>query len=151
MWDKGLKLARHLGMYVLILFSGPLTALEFTDAFVRGLPPGQKNTAAFFTVANAEATAWTIARVSTDAADRVEMHRHEHNNGMMTMREVDELTIEAQSSLQFAPGGLHLMLIGLKQPLREGDRVTLQFTNVAGESVHTEFPVISVVNEHRHH
>lgn len=151
MWDKGLKSFRRIGMSMLILFSGPLTALEFTDAFVRGLPPGQKNTAAFFTVANAGARAWTITRVTSDAADRVEMHRHEHNNGMMRMREVDTLTIEAQSSLQFAPGGLHLMLIGLKQALREGDRVTLQFINDAGESATTEFPVISVVNEHRHH
>ena len=136
---------------MLILSSGTLTALDFSNAFVRGLPPGQQNTAAFFTVANTTDEPWTIVGVTTSAADHVEMHRHEHRNGMMAMREVKALTLDPQASLTFAPGGLHLMLIGLKQPLREGDRVTLQFRSEAGATVTAEFPVISVVNEHRHH
>lgn len=151
MWSSVFKVGRGLGACILMLFAGLLTALEFDDGFVRGLPPGQKNTAAFFTITNPDAKAWTIVRVTTSVAEHVEIHRHEHKNGMMAMREVDALTVEPQSSLQFAPGGLHLMLIGLQQPLREDDRVTLQFYSAAGESVSTEFPVISVVNEHRHH
>ncbi|MFT5577007.1 MAG: copper(I)-binding protein, partial [Bermanella sp.] len=51
----------------------------------------------------------------------------------------------------FAPGGLHLMLIGLKQPLRENDQVLLQFFSDLNEEVSVTFPVISVINEHRHH
>ncbi len=146
-----LKLYKCLGICLLVQLSGALVALEFSDAFVRGLPPSQKNTAAFFTVTNPAPEAWTIVGVSSAVAERVEIHRHEHSNGMMAMRRLDELTIDAESSLQFAPGGLHLMLIGLKQPLREGDRVALQFSNGAGNQVMAEFPVISVVNEHRHH
>lgn len=146
-----MKFAKRIGMCMLILVSGSLTALEFSEAFVRGLPPGQKNTAAFFTVNNSEAQAWTIVRVTSDVAERTEIHRHEHHNGMMTMRELDSLTIAAGASQKFAPGGLHLMLIGLKRPLGENDRVTLRFFNDAGDTVATEFPVISVVNEHRHH
>lgn len=145
------KLAQRLGACMLILFPGTLTALEFSDSFVRGLPPGQKNTAAFFTVSNAGSQAWTIVRVASDVAERAEIHRHEHSDGMMRMRELESLTIDARSSIKFVPGGLHLMLIGLKRPLTESDRVTLHFFNDAGEAVEAEFPVISVVNEHRHH
>ncbi|MFT5603097.1 MAG: copper(I)-binding protein [Paracoccaceae bacterium] len=136
---------------MLILFSGPLAALEFSDGFVRGLPPGQKNTAAFFTLENMTATPWTIVRVASPAAERVEMHQHKHRDGMMGMRELERLAVEPNSSVEFAPGGLHLMLIGLKQPLRENDQVLLQFFSDLNEEVSVTFPVISVINEHRHH
>lgn len=146
-----LKLPRLLGVLLFLMSSGVLNALEFSDGFVRGLPPTQKNTAAFFTVHNSAASDWTIASVTSNAAERIEIHRHEHSNGMMAMRKLESITVEASSSLEFAPGGLHLMLMGLSSPLREGDRVRLNFTNAEGDTVVADFPVISVVNEHRHH
>ncbi len=151
MSNSNLKLPQWLGALLFLMFSGLVSALEFSEGFVRGLPPTQKNTAAFFTVNNSTASDWTITVVTSSAAERIEIHRHEHSNGMMAMRKLESITVEAGSSLEFAPGGLHLMLMGLSSPLREGDRVRLNFTSADGDTVATEFPVVSVVNEHRHH
>jgi hypothetical protein len=58
------------------------------------------------------------------------------SNGVMTMRPVRTLRIPARSAVALAPGGLHLMMTGLKRPLRAGDRfpVTLIFAR-AGKHV----------------
>nr|WP_246386882.1 copper chaperone PCu(A)C [Litorivivens lipolytica] len=130
---------------------GPLVALEFNEGFVRGLPPTQTTTAAFFTVTNPSDEVWSLTRVHSPAAGSVEIHEHINRGGTMQMRQLMALDIPAGESVVFAPGGLHLMLIGLTKPLREGDEVSLQFESEKGAVVEIVFPVISVVNEHRHH
>ncbi len=129
----------------------PLMALEFQHGFVRGLPPTQTTTAAFFRVVNSSDEAWTITAVYSEAAATVEIHEHVHEGGMMRMQQRASLTVPPASELEFKPGGLHLMLMGLKRPLQEGEEVTLCFENDRGDVVSVALPVVSVVNEHRHH
>jgi copper(I)-binding protein len=68
--------------------------------------------------------------VSADIAGKVEVHEMAMNNGVMTMRPLDNgLTIDPGKTVKLAPGGYHLMMFDLKAPLKQGDKlpVTLEF------------------------
>ena len=87
-------------------------------------------------------------------AARVEIHSNRQRDGMMAMRKEESLTLAPGQQLRFAPGGYHLMLINLKQPLRDGQRVQFSLI-VDGDVLQVEAPVRSVLNEpmlgHHHH
>lgn len=121
-WTQGVT-AGLLALVASAAMSGP--GLEITDAWVRALPPGQPATAAYLTVTNPGAEAVTVEAASADRAKRVEMHDTREVDGMLRMRQQASVTIPAGGELRFAPGGLHLMLLGLEQMPREGESVRL--------------------------
>lgn len=90
----------------------------------------------------AEDDALVAASVPTDVAAVTEVHETvtdgETGGGMMTMREVDSVGIPAEGTVTLEPGGYHVMLMGLAEPLVPGDsfEVTLTF-EVAGEQTVT--------------
>lgn len=96
-----------------------------TGASVRATAPGQDSAAVSMRI-TARKDARLIA-VSSPAAERVEIHIMKHENGMMKMREVDELALPASQEVVLGAGS-HLMLVGLKQPLKAGGRVPLTLT-----------------------
>jgi hypothetical protein len=94
--------------------------------------PGAKNGAAYFArLENKGAQPDRLLRASTPAAERVELHTmNVDSQGVMRMREVDAIVIAPKATLQMRPGqGAHLMLMGLREPLREGASfpMTLEF------------------------
>ena len=123
-------------------------SIEVEDAYVRGLPPTQRNTAAFFILKNTgDRDLEVLAAPAPDLAERVEIHAHRHRNGMMSMQQQASVTIPAGQSVAFAPGELHLMLIELNRPLRDGDTVSLALQTSGGETLTFSAPVISVLKE----
>ena len=66
-----------------------------------------------------------LLSVRTTAAERVEIHQSSMDRGMMKMRRVEQVAIPAGAEVAFEPGGLHLMLIGLKAPLVAGKSLPL--------------------------
>ena|SRR5687768_17198474 len=70
----------------------------------------------------------TLLSASTTVADHIEMHTSSEDNGMMKMRQLTTVELKGGEPFRFAPGGAHLMLIGLRQPLVAGMRfpITLQ-------------------------
>lgn len=66
-----------------------------------------------------------IVRASFAGAEVVELHDHIHENGIYRMRPVAEISLKAGQETLLRPGGLHIMLIGLKAPLAEGSKITL--------------------------
>ena len=131
--------------------SSVMAELVVSDGYVRGLPPGQANTAAFMTLGNAGDKPLRIIAVKTDAAAAAEIHESSNSNGMMRMQRLDELELEAGASVKLQPGGKHLMLLGLRQVLAEGNTVTLQFQLSSGQQFEASMPVRSVLTEHHHH
>lgn len=134
------------------VLAGPVVdglALEVSDAYVRGMPPGQKNTAAFMRLHNPAAEELVLVGAESPVAEKLEFHRHVHNAGMMRMVQQSQIVIPAKGEVVFQPGGYHLMLIGLKGFLRQGDRVALSLKTSRGQIVTMDAPVISVL--HRHH
>lgn len=82
----------------------------------------------------------TLIAATTTVADRIEMHTSSEENGMMKMRPLPMVALEAGKPFVFAPGGAHFMLLGLRQPLVAGMRfpMTLQLKNAGAVAVQVE-------------
>ncbi len=96
-----------------------------TNAWVRVMPPTQKNTAAYLTIENKTDKEFILKSATTDVAGEVQTHQMEHVDGMMKMRKVDGISVPAQGQVQLKPGGLHLMLLNLNKPIKDGDEVSI--------------------------
>jgi len=128
--------------------------LTIEDAWVRALPPGQPNTAAYLTVINTGGERVTIVGGSADIAKTVEMHSTGEVDGYQRMQQLYEVPLAPGQSSSFAPGGMHLMLLGLEKMPAPGDRVRLCLTLAVGEQVCTSAEVRKSAGgqqSHEHH
>ena len=139
------------GLLFLVLAPAGRAELLIRDGFVRGLPPGQQNTAAFMRLQNTGVDDLVIVSAWSSVAARTEIHHHRELNGMMRMEQVPSITVPAGASFVLKPGGHHLMLMGLQQPLEEGDEVTIRLQTDAGQQIEQQLPVRSVLKETKHH
>lgn len=99
-------------------------ALIVSQPWSRATPPGAPTGVAYLDIVN-KGPADTLVRIESPVAREVQMHTSYTEGGMMRMRLVASLEIPEDGRVQFKPGGLHLMLVGLTQPLKEGDRFAL--------------------------
>ena len=104
----------------------PPGALTVEHAWARPTVVGQQAGGAYVILHNAGATADRLLGGSTPAAERVEVHEMRMDGSVMRMRELAALELPAGKSTKLEPGGLHLMLMGLKAPLKVGDQVPLK-------------------------
>ncbi len=82
--------------------------------------------AAYMILINNSDEADRLISATTDVAETVELHISEMaDDGVMSMRPVENIEIPANSQVELQPGGLHIMLIGLTQNLNDGDTVNL--------------------------
>jgi len=88
--------------------------LQIENAWVRAPAPGQPNAALYLTAVNRSDHPIRLTAARSPAADRAEFHVHQHAEGMMRMRRVDDVLIAAGDQMQFKPHGHHLMLLGIK-------------------------------------
>lgn len=124
-----------------VTFGNPVWSHEFTigelvidHPWARETAPRQANGAGYFVVANPTSTADRLIRADAAVAERVELHTHIMEDGVMKMREVEFIEVPAEGEARLEPGGFHIMLLGLEAPLTEGESfpLTLEFEN-AGE------------------
>jgi copper(I)-binding protein len=104
--------------------------LVITQAWTRATPGGAKTGGGFLTIENKGSAPDKLIGASADGAGKIEVHEMAMNDGVMKMRPVEGgLTIDPGKTVKLAPGGLHLMMMDLKAPLKQGDTmaVTLQF------------------------
>ena len=94
-------------------------------AWIRGVPPSAKATAAFMTIENAGNTEMTLKSATCEIAEIVQIHTMEQDGEIMKMKEVGELHIPANGQIVLAPKGYHIMLIGLIRPIAEGEAIPL--------------------------
>ena len=102
--------------------------VEITHPFAVPTPPGAVNGAAYIaTLENTGKQPDRLLRISTPIAQRAEIHTMAVDaGGVMRMREVGEIALAPGVPVKMRPGeGMHFMLIGLKQPLKEGDSFAL--------------------------
>ncbi len=100
----------------------------------RALPPVAPTGAAYLTLENQGQQSDTLLSARTPIAGHVELHEHIHQDSLMKMQQIDSVTIAPGQRVEFTPGGNHIMLFELKQPLTDGDKypMTLIFEQ-AGE------------------
>src|ERR1700751_1292661 len=103
--------------------------LVISQAWTRATPGGAKTGGGFLTIENKGSAADKLIGARAGAAGKIEVHEMAMNGGVMKMRPLESgLAIEPGKTVKLAPGGYHLMMMDLKNPLKEGDKlpVTLQ-------------------------
>ena len=121
--------------------------IEVKDQWVRLVPPNAKNTAAYMKIENKGTEADKLVDASNNVSKITELH--ETVGGKM--RRVYAIEVPAGKTVELKPGGLHVMIIDLKEPLKEGQTVeiTLKFEK-AGE-IKIQAPVKMGMRKMKHH
>lgn len=125
---------------------GDTSPLTVSNAWVRPSPTMTGAGAAYFTVTNNTNSDDRLLSVSSDSAASLELHETKEVNGMMGMSPLpDGIVVPANGRLELAPGGIHVMLMGLSSTVTVGQEVslTLHFQN-AGDLI-----VTALVSEER--
>jgi periplasmic copper chaperone A len=137
------------------LFATQAIASEVTvsEAWARATAPGQDSAAVSLHITSPKEA--SIVAVSSAAAASVEIHSMVHENGMMMMRAMDAFELKAGQEVVLGDGGNHIMLVGLKKPLKVGESVplsiTLQFTDKHKEKIEVKAEVRSLTESHEAH
>lgn len=101
------------------------TSVDVSESWV-ALPPDAASVAAgYMKLSNTGENDLALISASSDCCDVVELHEHVMDGDKMSMRQTNRVSLPANKMVAFKPGGLHLMLIGLKQPLKEGEKVEI--------------------------
>jgi copper(I)-binding protein len=116
-------------------------SLQIRQPWSRATPKGSTVAAGFFTIVNRGAQPDRLVGGMAAASGRFELHEMSMKEGVMQMRPLPHgIEIKPGETLEFRPGSLHVMFIGLKQPLAAGDRVkgTLVFEKAGSVAIEYE-------------
>lgn len=131
-----------------------LGALHIGHPWARPTLPGQSTGGGYLSVDNRGGAPDRLLGGSTPAAAAVEVHEMRMEGDVMRMREIKTLDLPAGKLVTLAPGGFHLMLIGLKGPLKVGDRVPLKLRFERAGKIdvvfHVENKPAEAAESHRH-
>jgi copper(I)-binding protein len=139
-------------------------ALEIVHPWSRATPAGAGNAAAYVTVNNTGTTPDTLlAAAAPTVSDKLEIHEVSMKNGVMSMkRAAGGVAIPAGGSVTLKPGGYHIMIMGVKQPLKQGDsfpgtltfekagKVDVRFTVEAAGATAPSMPMDHGAMDHMH-
>lgn len=114
--------------------AGVADRVSINDPYIRAVPPVVKTTAAFMQLQNTNAQEQFVVSAQSDTAAVVELHMHVQDEGVMRMRQIPHIHLPPNQTVSLQPGGLHIMLFDLKQPLSPGDEVPLTLTFDDGSS-----------------
>ena len=113
-------------LFVVTVSHSAAGEVTVSDAWVRGTVPGQKVTGAFMRLT--ASTDVTLVAAASPAAKIVEVHEMKQEGGVMKMAAVPRLPLVAGKAFLLQPGGYHVMLMDLAQPLKDGDTVPITLT-----------------------
>ena len=124
--------------------AGAAEEVQVLDPYVRAMPPGQSVSAAFLGLSNTGQEHHALVAVETPVAMMVELHEHTMADGMMQMREVEKIDLPVGATVELKPGGLHIMLMGLKSQLMPGDQVDITLIYEDGSKATVQVPVRNI-------
>jgi copper(I)-binding protein len=117
-------------------------SIDVEKPWARATPAGARTGAIYMTLDNKTSTADRLTGASTDVADKVQIHEMTMTNGTMQMRQlVKGLPIPASGTVVLKPGSYHVMLMGLKKPLKAGETIPLTLTFEKAGNVSVSVPV----------
>lgn len=126
--------------------------IEVKDAWVRETPPGSKITALYMNINNAGDKDDTLVSVSTNVSKSAEIHNTlVDDKGVAKMDMIERVIATSGETVKFEPGGMHVMLIDLKHPLKSGDTVQLDLIFETAGKVGIEAKVLGLDAEMKHH
>lgn len=121
--------------------AGAADGITLVEPYVRLAPPGAPATGAFMVIKNTGGKDAKLVKADNPVSKLTELHTHLNEGGMMKMRPVKDIPLPAGGEAVLKPGGLHVMLIDLKSPLKDGDTLPLTFTFDDGSSKEFKVPV----------
>ncbi|MGQ5525441.1 copper chaperone PCu(A)C [Chitinimonas sp. PSY-7] len=127
--------------------------LEVHHPWARATAAGSQTGAVYFKVNNGSSEADTLlGATATDVAEKAEIHNHVNDNGVMRMRQVEKVEVPSKGNVMFKPGGYHVMLFNLKNPLQEGGKVplTLNFAKAGEVKVEVKIEPLTASAEAMH-
>lgn len=119
--------------------------LEIDGLWARATPPGAVAAGGFMTITNTGSTADALVGVASPVAGIGEVHEMKVEDGVMTMRPLEDgLAIPPGGVVVLEPGGYHIMLMDLKEPLVKGENVAVTLTFAKAGSVEATLPVAPI-------
>ncbi len=122
-----------------ILVAAAAPPVRVTGAWARATVPGQDSGAVYLDI-TATSPDRLLSAASPDASAAM-LHQTTHMGGMSGMSDMDAMPIPAGATVAFAPGGAHIMLMGLPHGLKAGTRIRLDLTFAHAGTVHVSVPV----------
>ncbi len=128
------------------------SGIKIEKAWIRAVPPNSKNSAAYMVLHNQSSKEDRLIEIKTSIAEIAEMHTVVREGELMSMEQVESISVPANSSVEIEPGGFHIMLINLKKPAKAGEQVglTLKFQH-AGEMKLMTTVKKNIMEEDNHH
>ncbi len=138
------------------VLAGAADNVSVQDPYVRLAPPNAAATGAFMVIRNTGDKDVKVVKADNPVSKATELHTHLNEGGVMKMRPVPAIEIRAKGEAVLRPGGLHLMMIDLKAPMKEGDSVPITLTFDDGSSKQVDARVIRATavpapTEHKQH
>ncbi|WFU18603.1 copper chaperone PCu(A)C [Bradyrhizobium sp. CB3481] len=147
MLNRFSKIALIAAALTAFLSSSPAAALDIAvkQAWSRATPKGAKVAAGYLAIENRSIQPDRLLSASSSAAAKVEIHQMALQDGIMTMRSLDDgLTIPPDVTVTLAPGGDHIMFVGLNAPFEEGQHVPVSLNFERAGKIDVNFEVGSV-------
>lgn len=136
-------------------FAADASNIKVEDAWAWASPPTVTNAAAYMTLVNTGKETDRLVGASGEVAGIVELHTHLMEGGMMKMRPLEAIEVSPGEATVLRPGGLHIMLIGLKKPLAAGETFPLRLHFEKAGEIGVEVTVHKMDHqgggEHKHH
>ena len=128
---------RSLLVWLVLATDAAAADVEITDPWARATPGVAANGAVYLSLINHGADTAIIATASP-TAKAASLHGHEMHGDMMRMRALEYIPLGKGEEVTFAPGGLHIMLMGLAAPLVEGEALALTLSFADGDTVNVK-------------
>ena len=145
---------KELCVAMLLAVSFPVFGqVEIQEPWIRATAPGQKTAAGYMIIRNNSAQPERLVGGASEAAAKVETHVSIKDGDIMRMREVKGYDIPAKGTFELKPNGSHLMLVDLKKPLKEGEKVPVVLKFEKSGEVKVDFevrPLTGGSSEHKH-
>jgi copper(I)-binding protein len=122
-----------------------LGSLKIGHPWARATPPSAPSGGGFLTVTNTGTTADRLVSASSPAAGQIQIHEMKMDGAIMRMRELENgVEIPPGATVTLAPGGVHLMMMGLKNPLQAETRVPLTLVFEKAGKIDVELTVVAL-------
>lgn len=120
--------------------------IKIEGAYTRSTVPGQKAAGGFMKIID-QGAADQLISASSPVADEVQLHMMSMEDNVMKMRQVKAIDIPANGSVELKPGGLHIMFMGIKEPLAAGGSVPVKLKFAKAGEVEIKLPVNAMTNQ----
>ena len=115
-------------------------SIKVENAYTRATAPGQQVAGGFLKIEN-KGAADQLVSASSPAAGEVQLHEMAMDGNVMKMRQVKDIPVPANGSVELKPGGLHLMFMNIKAPLAAGETVPVKLKFAKAGEVEVRMPV----------